>query len=43
MLKSFKEMVKKEDITMSDINLAIYHHIINEKIKEAKEITLFAM
>jgi hypothetical protein len=40
MLTAFKEMIKKEEnnINMEDISLALYHHIVNNKIADAKEI-----
>jgi hypothetical protein len=35
MLKAFKEMIEKEPtITINDIDLALYHHIVNGKIQE---------
>lgn len=44
MLKAFKEMIEKEPtITINDIDLALYHHIVNGKIQEWKEINQFAL
>jgi hypothetical protein len=44
MLGAFKDMVKDdESISISDIDLALYHHITNGKIPEAKEIVQFAI
>jgi hypothetical protein len=41
MLEAFKEMILEEkEASFEDANLAIYHHIINEKIQDAKDITL---
>jgi hypothetical protein len=40
MLISLEEMIKEEisNLSIDDISLALYHHIMNGKIKKAKEI-----
>ena len=44
MLWAFKDMiVEDKNISIEDIDLALYHHITNQKIKEAKEIVEFAL
>jgi len=41
MLRTFKIIMKnnKEEITVNDYSLAIYYHLINDKIKDAKNFT----
>ena len=44
MLKAFKDMIMEDkSIGIEDIDLALYHHITNKKIEDAKEIVEFAL
>jgi hypothetical protein len=45
MLKMFKEIINKntDEITSDDYELAIYYHILNNKLSDAKEITKKAL
>jgi hypothetical protein len=45
MLETFKLMVKthKDNLSIDDYNLAIYYNIVNDKIKDAKEYTDYAL
>ncbi|MBT3728781.1 hypothetical protein HOF65_05650 [bacterium] len=45
MLEVFKEILTEdsEDLTANDFNLAIYYHIVNEDIKNAKIFTRRAL
>lgn len=45
MLKSFQELIsnEKKNLKIEDLSLAIYFHIINSKLKIAKDMTNFAI
>ena len=45
MLNAFEQMLidESDNITMDDINLAIYYHIINNKLEKAKKITEYGL